>query len=200
MELLSITFKLGDLTFDYNSVVVITYLLISFGALLLNKLTVGKSNKLLFECYRDSPLNILTYIRLFTHSIGHTNWDHFLHNFLIILLVGPMIEEKYGSMNLLIMLLITSFVIGVFNVLFDNYNLKGASGNVYMLIVLSSFANINNNNIPITVILICIFYIAGELKDSLIDKKSSTYHDGHLLGAVCGLIFGVYFLSHTSFF
>ena len=200
MTLLSITFKVGSITFDYNSVVIITYLLISFFALILDKLTHGKSNKLLFESYRSSPLDILTYIRLFTHSIGHSGWDHFLHNFLIILLVGPMIEEKYGSMNLLIMFLITSLVIGIYNILFDNIRLRGASGNVYMLIVLSSFANINNGYIPLTVVLICIFYVASEIKGSLVDNKSSTYHDGHLLGAVCGLIFGVYFLTHSSFF
>ena len=200
MLILDLSFKIGSLSFDYNSIVIISYLLLSFFALILNKVTFGKSNHYLFECYRSSPFNILTYVRLFTHSIGHADWDHFIHNFLLILLVGPILEEKYGSLNLLIMFLITSFVIGVFNVLFDNYRLRGASGNLYMLIVLSSFSNIQDGKIPITVILICIFYVVGEVKRSITDKESSTYHDGHLLGAICGLIFGIFFLTHNSFF
>lgn len=189
----------SKIQFDYNSKVIITYLLISLVAWLLNTITRGKTNKLLFESYRSSPLNPLTYLRLFTHSIGHRDWDHLVGNFLYILLVGPMIEEKYGSINLIIMLLITSLVIAVFNILFDDYSILGASGNVYMLIVLSSFSNIQEGKIPLTVILIFIFYIIGEMKDSLLDKKSHTYHDGHLIGAVCGLIFGLFFLKYKTF-
>ena len=200
MQILNLSLKVGGIEFDFNSIVIISYLILSFIALVLDKITRGKSNLYLFECYRSSPFNILTYVRLFTHSIGHAGWEHFVHNFLYILLVGPMIEEKYGSVNLVIMFLITSFVIGVFNILFDNYRLRGASGNVYMLIVLSSFSNIQDGKIPITVILIVIFYIVGEMKRSITDHESNTYHDGHLLGAVCGLIFGIFFMSHSSFF
>jgi membrane associated rhomboid family serine protease len=111
-----------------------------------------------------------------------------------------MIEEKYGSINLIIMLLITSLAIALFNILFDNYAILGASGNVYMLIVLSSFSNISEGKIPLTVILICIFYVIGEMKRSIVERKSKSYHDGHLIGVVCGLLFGIFFLTHTSFF
>ena len=195
---MNINFNLSNIKFDYNSVVIITYLLICIIAWFINKITVGKSNKLLFESYRSSPLNPMTYIRLFTHSIGHKDWDHMVNNFLIILLIGPMIEEKYGSTNLIIMLLITSLVIALFNIIFNNYSILGASGNAYMLIVLSSF--IQEGTIPITVVLICIFYVIGELKRTIIERKSKTYHDGHLIGALCGLAFGIFFLTHTSFF
>jgi membrane associated rhomboid family serine protease len=103
-----------------------------------------------------------------------------------------MIEEKYGSLNLLIMFITTSIVIGIFNSILDNYMLCGASGNVYMLIVLSSFSNITEGKIPLTLVLILIFYISTEIKDGLL-KKDNTYHFGHLLGAVCGLGFGFLF-------
>ncbi len=189
-----------NLKFDYNSRVIITYLLISVIAWFLNIITRGKSNKKLFESYRSSPFNPMTYVRLFTHSIGHKDWDHLVSNFLIILLIGPMIEEKYGSINLIIMFLVTSLVIGLFNTIFSNYSILGASGNTYMLIVLSSFSNIQEGTIPITVVLICIFYVIGEIKRSITERKSKVYHDGHLIGALCGLLFGIFFLTHTSFF
>lgn len=188
-----------NIKFDYNSPVIITYLIVSLGAWLLNCITRGKSNKLLFTSYRSSPFNPLTYIRLFTHSIGHMDLTHLIHNFLFILLIGPMIEEKYGSINLLVMLLITSLVIGLFNTIFSNYSITGASGNVYMLIVLSSFSNISEGKIPITLILILIFYIISEFKSAVFEGNKKTYHTGHLLGALCGLAFGFYFLYFKTF-
>ncbi len=194
------TFNINNIQFDYNSKIIISYLLLSLIAWFLNTISHGKTNKLLFSSYRSSPLNPLSYVRLFTHSIGHENWDHFVGNFLYILLVGPMIEEKYGSVNLLIMLLITSLVIAIFNLLFTKYMILGASGNVYMLIVLSSFSNITDGKIPLTVLLILIFYVISEVKKKLItNKKDKSYHDGHLLGALCGIIFGIFFLNNNNF-
>ena len=193
-------FDLSNIQFDYNSKVIITYLFICLGAWLLNKITGGWSNKTFFSSYRSSPLNPLTYVRLFTHCIGHKDFDHLVSNFLYILLVGPMIEEKYGSINLIIMFMITSLVIALYNILFDNNVILGASGNVYMLIVLSSFANISEGKIPITVILILIFFVLGEAKRSITERHSKVYHDGHLIGALCGLLFGIFFLTHGGFF
>ena len=187
------------INFDYNSPVIITYLILSVIAWLLNLITGGKSNKLLFTSYRSSIFNPLTYIRLFTHSIGHVDLSHLIHNFLFILLIGPMIEEKYGSINLLVMLLITSLVIGLFNTIFSNYSITGASGNVYMLIVLSSFSNITEGKIPITLILILIFYIISEFTSRIFEGNKKTYHTGHLLGALCGIGFGFYFLYFSTF-
>ena len=192
-------FDIKSIQFDYNSKVILTYLFVCIIAWFMNKITLGKSNKLLFESYRSSPFNPLTYIRLFTHSIGHKDWEHLVGNFLYILLVGPMIEEKYGSINLIIMFLITSLVIALFNLIFSNCSILGASGNVYMLIVLSSFSNISEGKIPLTVILILIFYVIGEVKKSLLNHKSKVYHDGHLIGAICGLVFGLILLKYKTF-
>ena len=196
---MNINFDFSTIKFDYNSKVIITYLFICLIAWFLNIITRGKTNKWFFECYRSSPLNPLTYVRLFTHSIGHKDIDHLIGNFLYILLVGPMIEEKYGSINLIIMFLITSLIIGLYNIIFTNNNIKGASGNVYMLIVLSSFSNISEGKIPLTVLLILIFYVIGEARKTITDRKSASYHDGHLIGALCGLLFGFFFLKYNSF-
>ena len=196
---MNINFDFSTIKFDYNSKVIITYLFICLIAWFLNIITRGKTTKWIFECYRSSPLNPLTYVRLFTHSIGHKDIDHLIGNFLYILLVGPMIEEKYGSINLIIMLLITSLIIGLYNIIFTNNNIKGASGNVYMLIVLSSFSNISEGKIPLTVLLILIFYVIGEARKTITDRKSASYHDGHLIGALCGLLFGFFFLKYNSF-
>ena len=188
-----------NLQLDYNSKVILTYLFISLGACFLNFITQGTTNKLLFSSYRSSIFNPLTYVRLFTHSIGHQNLVHLTNNFLFILLVGPMIEEKYGSINLIIMFLITSLVIGLFNTIISNYKITGSSGIVYMLIVLSSFSNITEGKIPLTLILILIFYVISEVKNSIFDTDKGVYHGGHIIGALCGIAFGFYFLYFKTF-
>ena len=99
---------------SYNSPVVLTFALISLIALLVGYLTGGTSTKLLFMTYRSSLLNPLTYIRLFTHAIGHADISHYVGNFMYILLVGPMLEEKYGSSRMLIMMLFTAVIQGIF--------------------------------------------------------------------------------------
>ena len=176
---------------SYNSVIILSFFFISLFALILNYLTKGKSNILLFSSYRSSIFNPLTYLRLITHIFGHASWSHFMNNFLYILLIGPMIEEKYGSINLIIMISLTAVITGILNTLFSKKRILGASGIVFMLIILSSFVNITTGKIPVTLILICIFYVVNEIISGIF-KKDDISHIGHLIGAVCGFVFGFY--------
>ena len=176
--------------FQYNSIVILTYFFISLLVLLLKNLTNNKSNKL-FLSSRGSVFNPLTYIKMFTHILGHSNYNHFKNNFLYILLIGPMIEEKYGSINLLKMILITAFITALINIIISRKQILGASGIVYMLILLSSLVNIETGKIPITLILIFIFYIVTEIKDGLF-KRDNISHLSHLIGAITGFIYGFY--------
>ena len=178
---------------QYNSVLILSYFFISLTALIINKITQGKSNQLLFSSYRSSPLNPLTYIRFFTHALGHTGWHHFSSNFLTMLLIGPMIEEKYGTMNLLIMMLITAGITGLINTIISRKAILGASGNVFMLIILSSMVNLEAGKIPLTLVLIFFFYITNEIIEGIFIKDNVS-HMGHIIGAICGVIFGFYWM------
>lgn len=185
---------------QYNSVLILTFFFLSFGTLILKYVTFGKSNKLLFSTYRSSLLNPLTYVRFFTHILGHSDWKHFSNNFIYILLIGPMIEEKYGTVNLLIMILITAGTTGIINHIVGRKRLLGASGIVFMLIMMSSFVNIQVGKIPITLILIFIFYIVNEIIDGIL-KKDDVSHTGHIIGAIYGTIFGfLYFYTGGNIF
>ncbi len=181
--------------FQYNSVVILTYFFVCLGIMIIHSLTKGESTKNFFSTSSNSSLfNPITYIRFFTHILGHGSWEHFTHNFLEILLIGPMVEEKYGSYNLLIMILITAFVAGVANKIFcRNTRIYGASGVVFMLIVLSSFVNIQAGKIPLTLVLIILFYVVDEVFKGLFKKNDNLSHLGHILGGLCGLVFGFYF-------
>ena len=174
--------------FQYNAVVTLTMFFISFATLVLNFLTRGWTNKHIFSTERASLLNPMTYIRLFTHVLGHADWDHFSSNYLKILLLGPLIEEKYGSINLLIMILITALATGIANYIKGKTRLLGASDIGFMLIVLSAFVNVIQNKIPITLVLIILFYIVEEIRN--LRKRDGIAHYGHVIGAICGGIFG----------
>lgn len=180
--------------FQYNSIVILSYFFISLGVFVLNYISHDSLNKKIFSCYRSSIFSPMTYVRMFTYILGHKDWSHFINNFLYILLIGPMIEEKYGSINLLIMILITAFVSSFINLIISKRDrILGASGIVYMLIVLSSFVNFQAGKIPLTLVLICLLYVASEIRDGLF-KKDGVSHFGHLMGAICGGLFGFYLM------
>lgn len=177
--------------FQYNSPVVLTFALVSLLVLWLNNLTGGRSNALLFSVYRASWKNPLTYLRFFGHVLGHSSWDHYTGNILMMLVIGPMLEEKYGSVNLLEMIVLTALVSGIMHVvLFPNAALLGASGIVYMMILLSSLASMKQNCIPLTLILVAAIYLGGELVSGL-TVSDNISQLSHIVGGVCGAIFGM---------
>ncbi|MBQ7991320.1 MAG: rhomboid family intramembrane serine protease [Oscillospiraceae bacterium] len=174
----------------YNSPVVITFALISLGALILNRITGGVSNTLLFSVYKAPLRDVLTYPRFFLHVLGHADLSHYMNNFMIILLVGPMLEEKYGGRLLVGMITVTAFVTGlVFFIFFPHSALLGASGVVFMMILLSSFANAGKSEIPLTLILVTVLYLGTEIIDGLFTADNVSQL-AHLVGGACGGIFG----------
>ena len=177
---------------QYNAVVILSYFFICLVILILDKLAQGRLVNNLFSTGRnDSLLNPLTYFKLISHSLGHSSWDHLYNNFLKILLIGPLTEEKYGSLNLLIMIILTSLIIGIINRIFSKNRILGASGIAYMLIVLCSFVNIESGKIPITVVLIILFFVVDEIINLLKRKKDGISHLGHVTGAICGILLGI---------
>ena len=101
------------LELQYNSPVILTFFLLSLLVLFLDQWTDGWTTMHLFCVYRSSLKDPLFYIRLFGHVLGHASWDHFLNNMLLLLVVGPPMEEKYGSKPLLCGMVFTALVTGV---------------------------------------------------------------------------------------
>ena len=158
--------------------------------------TNGWSTMNLFCVYRSSWRDPLGYIRLFGHVLGHAGYDHYMGNMLLLLLVGPGIEEKYGHKITALCIAATALVTGLVQfIFFPNTVLLGASGIVFMMIVLSSFTEMGKEGIPITLILVVIFYLGGELMDGLmtLDNVSQLTH---IVGGICGLVFGFSIKRH----
>ncbi|MDD6202906.1 MAG: rhomboid family intramembrane serine protease [Lachnospiraceae bacterium] len=175
---------------QYNSPIILTFALLSLGTLLLNTLTGGVTNALFFSVYRSSWANPLTYIRLFGHVLGHANLQHYVNNMMMLLLLGPIVEERYGSGRMFGMIAITAAVTGLINmVLFPGTALLGASGVVFLLIVLSSMVGFSQGRIPLTLILVMILYLGQEVYDGLFTKDNVS-HLTHIVGGLCGCAFG----------
>lgn len=176
---------------QYNSPVVLTFALISLAALLLGRLTDGWTTKYLFSVWHSSLTDILTYPRFFLHVLGHADYGHYIGNMMMILVVGPGLEEKYGSRNLIEAIVITAFVSGLVHwLLFPGTMLLGASGIVFMMIVMASLAGMKNGCIPITLILVLILYLGNEIVDGVV-LSDNVSQLTHIIGGICGAVMGL---------
>lgn len=142
--------------------------------------------------YHSSLLNPLTYIRFITHVFGHAGWEHFIGNATYLLLLGPILEEKYKSRTLIEIIIITALVTGIINyIFFPNIALCGASGIVFAFIILASFTGFKDGEIPLTFILVATIYIGQQIYDGITvnDNVSQMAHiTGGLVGSITGYI------------
>ena len=159
----------------FNAPVVLSFAIISLLVLVLDSVTGGASTARLFCVYRAPLTDPLTYVRFFTHVLGHSGYSHYMSNMLLLLLVGPGLEEKYGSRNLLVTIAHSA--------------LLGASGVVFMMIVLSSFTEMKKGGIPLTMLLVVALYLGSEIADGL-TKTDNVSHLTHIVGGVSGIVFG----------
>lgn len=130
----------------------------------------------------------ISLLRLFSYSIGHADWTHLLGNLSFVLLLGPALEERYQTPLLVIMVLITVLITGIVNTIFFSTALLGASGIVFLMIVLMSFANIRSGEIPLTFVAVLVLYLGKEIFDAF--KNDSVSQFAHLTGGLAGSVFG----------
>ncbi len=176
---------------EYNAPVTLTFSLICLIVLIFYNIFGDGFLYSVAMTYRDSPLNPMMYIRLVTHIFGHLGWDHFFGNMSFILLLGPMVEEKYGSDRLIVKIFVTALIAGILNnVLFPNVALCGASGIVFMLIVLSSVTSVKSGKLPLTLILVLIIYLGTEIYNAIFVTDNISQFT-HIVGGICGSIFGL---------
>lgn len=181
---------------SFNSPVVLTFTILCALTLFLDWVTKGYVNTHICSVYRSSWSNPLTYVRLFGHIVGHSSLEHFMGNIMLILVVGPMLEEKYGSSNLVFVILSTALATGVAHlVLVPGYALLGASGVVFAFIMLSSFTCIKEKEIPLTFILVAVLYIGSEVYQGLF-VESNISNLSHILGGLVGS--GLGFVMHKN--
>lgn len=182
--------------FSFNSPAVLGFTIICFIALVLNWLTRGWANNAVFSVYHSSLLSPFTYVRMVGHVFGHANWEHFIGNIMLILVVGPLLEEKYGTSNLIFVMLTTALVTGIANyVFFPHAQLLGASGVVFAFILLSPFTGVKEGTVPVTLALVATIYIGGQIYEGLF-VRNNVSNLTHILGGVVGA--GLGYVMHKN--
>lgn len=175
----------------------IGFTIISFLVLILGYGTGGSATQAVFTCYRTALDDPFMYLRMLTYVLGHKDMSHYVGNFSMIALLGPMLEEKYGSKRLLMMMVVTALVGGAANLLLTDTALMGASGIVFLFIMLCSCTSVDSGKIPVTLILVAVIYIGQELVNG-VTKTDSISQLTHILGGVCGIAFGVHYLHNPK--
>ena len=178
------------LRLSFNAPAVLTFTALCVIAQLISMLTRGESNRVLCSVYRASLLDPLTWVRCFTHVLGHAGWEHLLGNIMYILILGPMIEEKYGTATTAFIMAATALVIGVINmVFFPGVMLLGASGIVFAFILIASITIREDNTIPVTFILVAVLYLGQQIWQGLFSQDNISQM-AHIVGGAVGAVLG----------
>ncbi len=172
----------------YNSPVILTFSLAAMAVYAVTWSVPGA--RALFELSPGfSVMSPLSWLTLLSYSLGHASAGHLAGNLAFILLLGPLVEEKYGSMRTLAMMAITALVTAVLQLLLFPEGLLGASGIVLMLIILGSWTNFKAGEIPLTFILVAFLFLGREVIDAFQPDQISQF--AHLVGGVTGGVFGL---------
>lgn len=179
------TYKLS-----FNAPIVIAFALISVGAFIL-EWTTGVTNGLLFSVYRSSLRDVFTYFRFVGHVFGHQNLSHILNNMMMLLLLGPIVEEHFGHGFTALSILAVALATGIVHfILFPHTALLGASGVVFAFIIMSSAIGLRKHEIPITFILVAILYLGEQIVDALFVKDSISQLT-HIIGGIVGGVMAI---------
>ena len=177
-----------------NAPVVLAFSALCVIATAAGQATGGAVTQAFFMTYHSPLADPLTYVRLFTHVLGHGGWDHLVGNLSYILLLGPLLEEKYGSRTLGLVIAVTAVITGILNyVLFPNIALCGASGVVFAFIILSSVTSFRTGEIPLTFVLVAVIFLGQQIIQGVFvaDNISNLSHfAGGVIGGAAGFKLG----------
>lgn len=186
--------KKHSVTIQYNAPVTLTFALLSLLALLLGRLTDGWTTQHLFCVCRAPLTDLLTYPRALLHVLGHKDFASCAANIVMILVVGPAAEERFSSRRVLLAVVLTALVTSlILWFFFPQSTLMGASGVVFMLIVLSSFAGARGGVIPLTLILVLALYLGTEIAQA-VTGTAGLAQLTHIAGGVVGVILGAVYV------
>lgn len=187
------------LKITFNAPVTLGFVIICFIATLLGVISNGKITQSIFMTYHSSLTSPMTYVRFITHIFGHYGWSHFIGNASYLLLLGPMLEEKHGSKELIEVIGITAVITGIVNyIFFWNVGLCGASGVVFAFIILASFTGFKEGEIPLTFILVAAIFIGQQVYEG-IAVQNDISNMAHIVGGIVGAVIG-YLLNRKSKF
>lgn len=172
--------------FSYDAPITLTFVFLSIFLCILNSVAF-KGN--LDNYFLASPTsaggtmpfdlkNFASYVKLIFYFLGAAGWTSLFANLLFVLLLGPQIEEYYGSVIIGIMMIVSSLFSGVLNACFCKMPLQGPLSVVFMLIFLNAFISFSKKKVPFSFFAVFILYILFLIFEMKSVKQSALSTDG----------------------
>lgn len=199
----------SGLHISYNAPVTLTFSLLCIVLFILDTFAFkGRLIPIAFTCpgkigstIAFNFKNPVDYIRLFSHVLGNTSWTSLFLNFAFILLLGPILEERYGSPIVALTIGVAALVTGVFNACLLPTVMTGSGSIVLLMILLASVSSLDKKEVPLTFLFVFILYCAYLMYETYPRSGTESKSFGHfmqlniptfinLAGGVCGSLFG----------
>ena len=182
-----------NLKFSYDAPVTLTFVIVCAVLFLLNNLVIKNgalSNVLASPTSQTGSLPFivkqpLSYLRLLLYIFGAENVNSFMTNLLIILVLSPAMEERYGSVIIGIMIFVSALFAGVLNACFCDVSLAGPVPVICMMIFLTAFMSFSKKTVPIT--FLCVIIAFGIL--SITSGMGVVRFIICIAGGLCGSLF-----------
>lgn len=154
---------------SFDAPVTITFAILSLALFLISTyLLKDKAGGLLLASATKSggtmpfaASNATSYFRTFLYVFGGKEISAVIFNLIFILLLGPSLEEYYGSILVAVCYFITAVFAGVLNACFCSTSLQGCSCIVMMMIFLSALVSVSKHKMPVSSVLVLILCIVN---------------------------------------
>lgn len=182
-----------NIKFNYQSKVINSFVIITLLLYVLDVVVFkNKLNSSILPCPTNSSGNMQFsyfryYLKLFIYVFGATDKLILFTNLLFIILLGPQMEEQYGSVMIGIMMFISAIFAGVLNACFCKEPMLGADPIIFMLIILDVLLCCKKKTINCTTFLLVIIFICVQ-----VFRNSSNGAVGNIIviaGGLCGSLF-----------
>ncbi len=160
-----------NLKVSYDAPVTLTFVIICAILFLLSTFAIknGALNKILASPTSTAgalPFIVsqpISYLRLLLYIFGAGEGAVLITNLILIMLLGPAMEERYGSVIIGIMIFVSALFSGVLNACFCSESLVGAVPVVSMMIFLNAFMSFSKKKFPLSFAAVMILFVMLEV-------------------------------------
>ncbi|MBR5401865.1 MAG: rhomboid family intramembrane serine protease [Treponema sp.] len=125
--------------------------------------------------------------RLFLHVFGYTDAPFLICNMIFVLLLGPAMEERYGSVIIGIMIFVAALFSGVLNACFCKVPACGAEPVVFMLVLLCTMMHLSRSKVSASSLAVIALFVCMQVM-----RKNLNGIIGVVIitaGGLCGSLF-----------
>lgn len=184
-----------NLKFSYDAPVSQTFVIITVAIFLLDllvfKLKLNTSYLIApTSAAGNLPFSLkepLSWVRLLFYIFGGTDKALLFTNLLFVILIGPTMEERYGSIIIGLMFFVSAMFTGVLNVCACKFGISGCSSVVFMLLILNALMFFTKKTVSATSITMILLFVCREFFIQNPNGIAGTLIT--LAGGLCGSLF-----------